>query len=174
MTSLISVREEAPYFWVSLNNRYMNMLMRTSGTKFPTLLSDFFGARPFSGPNLFDVDVDMLPSALGVTVPSANICETDQAYRIEVAAPGLSKKDFKIETDHGMLTVSAEKEEKEEEKNGYVRTEYSFSSFSRSFMLPENSRVEGIEAKYEDGILTLTLPKKEVTVAKARKEIAVK
>jgi HSP20 family protein len=149
----------------------MNTLIRTNGTLFPTL-SDFFGASPFFTPNLFDVDLD-LPLRLGSNVPRANISETSKEYQIELAAPGLTKKDFKIETDNGVLTISAEKEEKTETKNGYTRTEYSYNSFSRSFTLPENSKPDNINAKYEDGILKLTVPKKEVTVSKPKKEIAV-
>ncbi|MBI3482500.1 MAG: Hsp20/alpha crystallin family protein [Bacteroidetes bacterium] len=138
----------------------MNTLMKTNGNLFPTLLSDFFGASPVLSPNLFDVDLDLLPSRLGI-------------YQIQLAAPGLAKKDFKIETDNGVLTISAEKEEKAESKNGYARTEYSFNSFSRSFTLPENSKPDNINAKYEDGILKLTVPKKEITSVKPKKEIAV-
>lgn len=151
----------------------MNTLMRTNGGTFPSLLSDFFGASPFLGSNLFDVDFDLLPPRLGITVPTANISETEKEYQIELAAPGLTKKDFKIETDNGVLTVSAEKEEKSESKNGYTRTEYSFNSFSRSFTLPDNSKPDNINAKYEDGVLKLTVPKKEVTPVKPKKEIAI-
>ncbi|MBI1767179.1 MAG: Hsp20/alpha crystallin family protein [Bacteroidetes bacterium] len=151
----------------------MNTLMKTNGNLFPTLLSDFFGASPVLSPNLFDVDLDLLPSRLGINVPTANISETEKEYQIQLAAPGLAKKDFKIETDNGVLTISAEKEEKAESKNGYARTEYSFNSFSRSFTLPENSKPDNINAKYEDGILKLTVPKKEITSVKPKKEIAV-
>ena len=151
----------------------MNTLMRTNGGMFPSLLTDFFGASPLLGPNLYDVDFDLLPSRLGITVPTANISETEKEYHIELAAPGLTKKDFKIENDNGMLTISAEKEEKSESKNGFTRTEYSFNSFSRSFTLPDNSKPENINAKYEDGILKLTVPKKEVTPVKPKKEISI-
>lgn len=151
----------------------MNTLMRTNGGMFPSLLTDFFGASPLLGPNLYDVDFDLLPSRLGVTVPTANISETEKEYQIELAAPGLTKKDFKIESENGMLTISAEKEEKSASKNGYTRTEYSFNSFSRSFTLPDNSKPENINAKYEDGVLKLTVPKKEVTPVKPKKEISV-
>jgi HSP20 family protein len=150
----------------------MNTLIRTNGTLFPTL-SDFFGASSFFAPNLFDVDFDMPAFQLGINVPRANVSETDKEYQIELAAPGLTKKDFKIETDNGVLTISAEKEEKTETKNGHTRTEYSFNSFSRSFTLPENSKPENIDAKYENGILRLTVPKKEITVTKPKKQIAV-
>ena len=152
----------------------MKTIVRTSGTLFPALLSDFFGVSPFARPGLFDADVATLPSRLGVNIPSVNIRETDADYRIALAAPGLTKKDFKVETGDDVLTVRVEKEETKEEKVGYTRKEYSFHSFSRSFLVPENAQPDNIQARYEDGILTLTLPKKEVTVTKAKKEITVK
>lgn len=151
----------------------MNGLMRTGGL-FPSLFDDFMRPSPFLGSSLFDVDFDMLPARVGFNVPSANITESEKDYLIELAAPGLTKKDFKVEMDNGMLTISAEKkEEKKEEENGYSRREYSFNSFSRSFTLPENCKSDKIDAKYEDGILKLTLPKKEITPMKSKKEIAV-
>jgi len=107
-------------------------------------------------------------------LPSVNISEEEDSFRIEVAAPGLEKKDFKIETEGGYLIISSEKEkESEEEKENFRRKEFSYSIFSRSFQLPENSISEKIEAKYENGILRLVLPKKEHTSVKHRKEIKV-
>lgn len=152
----------------------MKTLTKRNGDLFPSFVSDFFSASPFLGSGLFDVDMDLLPSRLGVTVPSANVRETEKEYLIELAAPGLTKKDFKIEIDNGVLNISAEKEEEKKNKeNGYTRKEYSYSSFSRSFSIPENSKTEKIDAKYEDGVLKITLPKKEITLQKPKKEIAV-
>ena len=152
----------------------MKTLAKRNGDLFPSFVSDFFSTSPFLGSGLFDVDMDLLPSRLGVTVPSANVRETEKEYLIELAAPGLTKKDFKIEIDNGVLNISAEKEEEKKNKeNGYTRKEYSYSSFSRSFSIPENSKTEKIDAKYEDGVLKITLPKKEITLQKPKKEIAV-
>ena len=151
----------------------MNSLMRNGGL-YPSLFDDFLRPSPFLGSSLFDVDFDMLPARVGFNVPSANIIESEKDYLIELAAPGLTKKDFKVEMDNGILTISAEKkEEKKEGDEGYSRKEYSYNSFSRSFTLPENCKSEKIDAKYEDGVLKLVLPKKEVTPVKAKKEIAV-
>jgi HSP20 family protein len=151
----------------------MNSLMRSGGL-YPALFDDFLRPSPFLGSSLFDVDFDMLPARVGFNVPSANITESEKDYLIELAAPGLTKKDFKVEMDNGILTISAEKkEEKKEGNGGYSRREYSFNSFSRSFTLPENCKSEKIDAKYEDGVLKLVLPKKEITPVKAKKEIAV-
>ncbi len=151
----------------------MNSLMRNEGL-FPSMLTDVLGVSPFLGPSLFDVDFDMLPARIGFNVPSANVKETEKSYHIELAAPGLAKKDFKVEADNGVLTISSEKEEeKKEGSGGYTRKEYSYNSFSRSFTLPENSKTDKIDAKYEDGVLKVTVPKKELTPVKAKKEIAV-
>lgn len=152
----------------------MNELMRRG--LFPSMFSDFFGSRPLLGPNLFDVDFDfdLMPPRLGFNLPSANVLEEEKDYIIELAAPGLNKKDFKVEAKEGVLTISAEKEEEKKEGNGgYTHREYSYHSFSRSFTLPENSKSDKIDAKYEDGILKITVPKKEITPVKAKKEIAV-
>jgi len=90
--------------------------------------------------------------------------------------PGMKKDDFKIDIDSNMLTVSSQKEENKEEKDKqFTRREYMYSSFSRSFTLPDEVNKEGIGAKYEDGVLKLSLPKKEeVRKPAAKKTIAVR
>lgn len=149
-------------------------LVKTNGTRslFPSLVDDFFATDPFFAPRLVDLNGSL--NGFLERMPSANITESNEAYKIQVAAPGLEKKDFKIEIENGLLTISAEKEKEEkEEKENYSRREFSYNSFSRSFSLPENSVADKLEAKYNDGILSLTLPKKEVTVTKPKKEIKV-
>ena len=110
------------------------------------------------------------------TVPSVNITENKDNYQVALAAPGLKKEDFKIDVEGNMLTISSEKEENKEEKNEkYTRKEYSYSSFSRSFTLPEDVKEEAIEATYENGVLNLRLPRKENgKETSASKRIAVK
>jgi HSP20 family protein len=106
--------------------------------------------------------------------PSVNISETDKEFKIELAAPGLKKEDFKVAVDKGILTISSEKQtEKTEEKKNYWKKEFSYNQFSRSFQLPENTLADKIDAKYENGILNVILPKKEVSVAEPQKEIKV-
>ncbi|MCS6935124.1 MAG: Hsp20/alpha crystallin family protein [Chitinophagales bacterium] len=103
------------------------------------------------------------------TLPAANISENDQSYCIELAVPGFKKEDFKVKVEDDVLTISAEtKSETKEEKKEYSRREYNYSSFSRSFRLPDNVKDDAIKAKYENGILQLTLPKsaQQVTAAK--------
>ena len=96
------------------------------------------------------------------TIPAVNITEDKDFYKISLAAPGLEKKDFNIDVEENMLTISSEKEEKIEEKSERLtRKEYNFSSFSRSFTLPEAVVTEKIEAVYEGGELKVMLPKKE-------------
>ena len=109
------------------------------------------------------------------SVPAVNVKETDKYFEIEVAAPGLTKKDFKITVDNGVLTISSEKEEEKEQKEkDYTRREFSYSAFSRSFTLPENVNEEDVKATYLDGILKLNVAKKSITVSKAKKAIEVK
>jgi HSP20 family protein len=105
------------------------------------------------------------------TVPAANISEDKDNYLISLAAPGLLKEDFHIDLEGDMLTISCEKEERKEEKTGKeTRHEYNFTSFSRSFTLPEEVMMEKIGATYADGILSIQLPKKD----EARKPLPMK
>ena len=97
------------------------------------------------------------------TLPAVNTFENKDSYELEVAAPGMKKDDFKIELDNNTLTISSEKDESHEEKeNEYSRREFSYQSFTRSFQLPEN-KVENskIAARYTDGILYVSIPKRE-------------
>lgn len=108
------------------------------------------------------------------TLPAVNVKETDKGFDIEVAAPGLTKKDFNIFLEDRMLTISSEKkEQKEEKEKGYTRKEFNYSSFSRSFALPENVNEGDVRATYEDGVLKLTLMKKALPKEKNKKLIEV-
>jgi HSP20 family protein len=98
----------------------------------------------------------------GFNVPAVNISETSDNYELEFNAPGRKKEDFKITVDKNILTVSFEKkEEPKEENRQFIKREFSTPSFKRSFTIDEKINAEGINAKYENGILYLTLPKKE-------------
>ncbi len=115
-------------------------------------------------------------SSTDTTLPAVNVRETDDTFEIEVAAPGMSKEDFRVNMENNLLTISSEKKEekKEEEKGRFSRREFSYQSFQRSFAIPENL-VEGeqITAKYCDGILCISLPKKEEVKPKPAREIAI-
>jgi len=111
---------------------------------------------------------------LATRVPAVNIAETENAFQIELAAPGLKKEDFKISLDKSVLSVSADKKvEDTEEGKKFSKREYSYNSFTRSFTLPETADTSNIEAEYLDGVLKLTVAKKEEAKLQAR-EIAVK
>jgi len=135
---------------------------------FPSVFDDFF--KPWN--EWFDSG---RPMSRTMTVPAVNVTETEQNYNVSVAAPGMKKEDFKIDLEGNMLTISSEKEEEKEEKEGkYNRKEYNYSSFSRSFTLPEDVNREQIQAKYENGVLKLSLPKREETKKSAEgKHIAI-
>ncbi len=104
-------------------------------------------------------------------VPAVNIKENDKEVIIDVAAPGLSKEDFEISVENNTLTISAHKEIKEEEKeSNFVKKEFGFEKFQRSFTLPEDIfDVENIKATYKDGILEIIVPKKEEEQKKVKK-----
>jgi HSP20 family protein len=103
-------------------------------------------------------------SATNTTLPSVNIRETNDDFIVEMAAPGMTKDDFKIELDGNLLTISSEKEDRNEMREGekYTRQEFSYQSFQRSFQLPKDVvDSDKIQAKYENGVLNLVIPKKE-------------
>ena len=135
----------------------------------PVLFEDFFS--PWDA--FFD-NGGTLPNR--VSIPSANVVESGDAYSLSLAVPGMKKEDFIIDVDGNILTVSSEKEEKKEETEAkYTRKEYSYASFSRSFTLPDEVEKDKINAHYEDGVLKLSLPKKEeAKKLKVSKHITVK
>ena len=103
-------------------------------------------------------------SVTNTTLPTVNIIEDNDAFMVEMAAPGMNKKDFSLELDNGVLTITSEKETGNELKEGarYTRREFSYQSFQRSFHLPKAVVDESkIKAKYENGVLKVLIPKKE-------------
>ena len=129
--------------------------------------------------NLFDELFNQIPANWGKdvqngfnTVP-ANIYETKDGYHVELSAPGRNKEDFAINLENGLLTISFEKKEAVENKDyKTIRKEFSFRSFKRSFSLDEKINTSGIQAKYENGVLKVYLPKKDEVTA-APQQIAV-
>ncbi|MGK6352748.1 Hsp20/alpha crystallin family protein [Parapedobacter sp. DT-150] len=102
-------------------------------------------------------------------VPAVNVAETNEAYHIELAAPGLEKGDFKINVDGDVLTVSGEKKaETKDETKKYSKREYSYTSFARSFTLPDSIDHGRIDANYKDGVLSIDIAKKEEAKATSR------
>jgi HSP20 family protein len=142
------------------------MLARINRNFVPAYWDDFFNDRFF---NHFNTSVPK------PHVPAVNVIEDEKAYRIELAAPGVSRKDFHLELENDVLTISTEnKETKKDQQTNYLRREFSYQSFKRSFQLPETIDQEGIQANHESGILTVSLPKREEVVQKAPKQIEVR
>ena len=134
-------------------------------TDFPLLFDDAFSK------NFFEKQNRMF------NVPAVNIKETDKSFELDLAVPGMDKKDFKIELKDGSITISAKHENKVEETNEkerYSRREFSYQSFSRSFVLAEDLvDTEGINAKYENGILNVSIPKKTNAQINLSREIQI-
>ena len=122
----------------------------------------------------FDYD-RLLHSPWGHAFPPYNVKEDGKSFEIELMVPGYNKNDFNISVDEEFLTVSVENKHEDEKKgDDYTHRQFGFSSFSRSFHLPANANEEIIQAKYNDGILKLTIPKKNITAQKPKKSIEVK
>jgi HSP20 family protein len=107
-------------------------------------------------------------------MPSVNIKERDEDFRIDLAVPGMDKKDFKVELENGVLTVSGErKEEDKVENEKLTRREFHYGSFKRVFNLPESANPDQVSASYRDGILSLTVPKREEMRQKPKRQISI-
>lgn len=139
-------------------------MKRNPMTGLNSFLDDFFTK------DLFNWNEKNL-TEMGFTMPSVNVKETETHYEIEMAVPGLKKEDFKINIDRNILTISSESQtenEERDEKKNYTRREFNYQSFTRSFTMPSDIvDVEHIEAKYDNGILKLAVPKRE----NAKKEV---
>ncbi|CEJ72060.1 Hsp20/alpha crystallin family protein [Chryseobacterium oranimense] len=136
----------------------MNLIKRNwnNNSALPNLFDDFFNRELFNWGN-------SNYSSTSTTVPSVNIRENEDAYEVEVAAPGMEKNDFEIKLDGNLLTISSMKKNKSEAKEeNFTRREFSYQSFQRSFELPKDVvDQDNINAKYENGLLSLVIPKKE-------------
>lgn len=147
----------------------MTLVKRNTGLfpSIPSFFDDFFTRDLFEFPK----------TSMNASLPAVNIRENDENYEVQVAAPGLTKDNFNIELNNNVLTISSKQEVKNEEKDedgNYTRREFSYTSFQRSFTLPQDVvDVEKINAKYKDGILSLSLPKKEEAKPKPVKTIKI-
>lgn len=136
----------------------------------PSVFSEFFNSDRFFRPDAWNASGRDFNNVL----PSVNIKESGKEYRLELAAPGMSKEDIDIAVENDVLTISAQKQsEKKEEKESYTRREFSYDSFCRSFRLPDSTSADKMEAKYENGILKIMVPKKEYAKLNGRKEIKI-
>lgn len=134
-------------------------------------------------PNFFDLTRNWMDwnnsnfSNSGSSIPAVNVRESQDSFEVEMAAPGMAKKDFRIELDNNLLTISSEKKSENEHKEGerYTKREFSYQSFQRSFTLPKDVvDVDKIQARYEDGMLRLSIPKKEEAKPRPPKQIAIR
>ncbi len=132
----------------------------------PSLFDDFFGSNFWN---------DLYEKSGFKATPGVNVYEGKDNYEIEVAAPGLEKKDFHIDVKDSILTVSSEKKEEKEKKEGnkVVFSEFNYTSFSRSFQLPDGIDINKISASHQNGILKVTLPKREEYIEKAPRMIEI-
>ena len=144
------------------------MLLVRNSNQTPSLFDRFFDGEMFDWSNRNF-------SNTNTTLPSVNIKDNTDAFTVEVAAPGLEKGDFKIELNRNLLTISSEKEVKNETKEGEVFTkrEFSYQSFTRSFTLPQIADGDKIEAVYENGILSVSIPKREEAKPKPARMIEI-
>ena len=137
-----------------IKSQHRNPLSDIVNNIFDNDLGDFFGKR-FSD-------------------PAANIIENPDAFKLEIAAPGMNKEDFRINLENNILTISAElDDQKREEGKNYTRKEFYYGSFSRAFTLPKSIDLDKIRADYEAGILRVTLPKRDEARLDLKKEIPI-
>ncbi len=151
----------------------MTLLQKTSNGRTPSpigsMLDQFFNNDMFNWSN------DNF-SLSNTTLPAVNIREMDEEFVVEVAAPGMKRDDFKVEVDGDMLRISSERQDERKEENKderYTRREFSYQSFMRSFNLPNTVEAEKIKAKYTDGVLHLSIPKKEAAKPKPSRVIKI-
>ena len=138
-------------------------IVKRNNLLFPSLMNEFFKPDWFGGIENFSTNT-----------PAVNIKENEKDFEIEFAVPGMKKEDFDIEVENELLTISAEVDgEKNVTDDNYTRREFSYSSFKRSFTLPETIDEDKIKATYQDGVLKLSLPKREEALPKPKRMIAV-
>ncbi|UZO80788.1 Hsp20/alpha crystallin family protein [Aquimarina sp. ERC-38] len=143
----------------------MSLLAKTN--RLPVGLDDFFNTDWFGGTTNH-------VNRIGFNTPAINIKETDDSFHIYLAAPGVAKDDFKIELDNENLSVFTEKQNQEETSSDkYTRKEFGYASFKRTFKLPESIDGTSINAAYNNGILEVTLPKKEEAKVQPKRMIEI-
>ena len=162
-------------FLASLKPNIMSLIRRRNGDLIPSLrgsISDLFDADRF-----FEEPFFRFPFTNGrrfLKVPATNIRDTDEEFIVELAAPGMKKSDFQVDIDNNVLEIKVDKEDfREEKEKEYSRKEYDYTSFCRSFELPESVNADKIKAEYQEGILKVHLPKVPEAKRKPVKEIKI-
>lgn len=146
----------------------MSLIKRNEANWLPTSFDDMFKNDWLGGTTNVN--------SIGTRIPAVNIQETEDGFNVDVAAPGMRKENFNIELDKDVLTISSEdrKEKETEAKEGkFTRKEFSYSSFKRAFSLPDSVDTEKISASYTNGVLEITLPKREEAKVQPKRMIDV-
>lgn len=146
----------------------MSLIKRNEANWLPSVFDDMFKTDWLGGTTNVN--------SIGTSIPAVNIFESDDNFMVAVAAPGKTKEDFNIELDNDVLTISSEekKENETSEKNGrFTRKEFSYTNFKRAFSLPETVDSEKISAAYNNGVLEITLPKREEAKVQPKRMIEI-
>ncbi|MFD1095351.1 Hsp20/alpha crystallin family protein [Salegentibacter chungangensis] len=146
----------------------MSLIKRNEANWLPSVFDDMFRTDWLGGTTNVN--------SIGTSIPAVNIQESDDNFMVAVAAPGKTKEDFDIELDNDVLTISSEEKRENEttEKNGrFTRKEFSYSNFKRAFSLPDSVDSEKISAAYNNGVLEITLPKREEAKVQAKRMIEI-
>lgn len=146
----------------------MSLIKRNEANWLPSVFDDMFKTDWLGGTTNVN--------SIGTSIPAVNIHENDDMFEVHVAAPGKTKEDFKIELDNDVLTISSEErneEETKDKKGRFTRKEFSYSNFKRAFSLPETVDSEKISASYNNGVLEISLPKKEEAKVQAKRMIEI-
>ena len=141
----------------------MNLVHRNTDQLFTSIFDDFFGSNIFDSRTLKRNDL-----------PSVNILDNEKFFELNLAAPGKNRKDFIIELEDQILTISSESFTNNDDSDNFTRQEYSYGNFKRSFRLPDSINTSLIKAKYENGILSISLPKHKEAIPEPKKQIEIK
>ncbi len=141
----------------------MNLVHRNTDQLFTSIFDDFFGS------NIFDSR-----TLKRNHLPSVNILDNEKFFELNLAAPGKNRKDFIIELEDQILTISSESFTNNDDSDNFTRQEYSYGNFKRSFRLPDSINTSLIKAKYENGILSISLPKHKEAIPEPKKQIEIK
>ena len=141
----------------------MNLVHRNTNQLFTSIFDDFFGSNIFDSRTLKRNDL-----------PSVNILDNEKFFELNLAAPGKNRKDFIIELEDQILTISSESFTNNDDSDNFTRQEYRYDNFKRSFRLPDSINTSLIKAKYENGILSISLPKHKEAIPEPKKQIEIK
>lgn len=141
----------------------MNLVHRNTDQLFTSIFDDFFGS------NIFDSR-----TLKRNHLPSVNILDNEKFFELNLAAPGKNRKDFIIELEDQILTISSESFTNNDDSDNFTRQEYRYGNFKRSFRLPDSINTSLIKAKYENGILSISLPKHKEAIPEPKKQIQIK